>query len=113
MSPITTTIEVNRPASDVFAYVTNPTRIAEWQDGVVSGHMDGDGPHEVGDCCVTTRNIGGAQRPVISEITQIDPPTTWAVRAIDGPIRATVGVTVSPLQDGQRRCGAVGRRVVG
>ena len=49
MSPITTTIEVNRPAEDVFAYVTNPTRFVEWQHGVVSGHMDGDGPPLVGD----------------------------------------------------------------
>jgi uncharacterized protein YndB with AHSA1/START domain len=31
MSPITTTIEVNRPAEDVFAYVTNPARFVEWQ----------------------------------------------------------------------------------
>jgi hypothetical protein len=102
MSPITTTIEVNRPAEDVFEYVTNPTRFVEWQHGVVSGHMDGDGPHLVGDRCMTTRKIGDAERSVTSEITHIDPPNTWGVRAIDGPIRAIVDVTVSPLQDRRR-----------
>ena len=102
MSPITTTIEVNRPADDVFAYVTNPTRFVEWQHGVVSGHMDGDGPHMVGDQCLTTRKIGGVERSVTSEITHIDPPNTWGVRAIDGPIRAIVDVTVSPLEEGRR-----------
>ena len=102
MSPTTTTIEVNRPAEEVFAYVTNPTRFVEWQDGVVSGHMDGDRPHAVGDRCLTTRKIGGAERSVTSEITHIDPPNTWGVRAIDGPIRAIVDVTVSPLEDGRR-----------
>lgn len=37
-----------------------------------------------------------------SEITHIDPPRTWGVRGIDGPIRATVNVTVDPLDDGRR-----------
>lgn len=49
MSPITTAGEVNRPAEDVFAYVTDPAYFGEWQQGVVSGHMDSDGPHAVGD----------------------------------------------------------------
>jgi hypothetical protein len=102
MSPITTSIEVDRPAEDVFAYVTNPTRFVEWQRGVINGHMDGDGPHTVGDRCLTTRKIGGAERSVTSEITHIDAPNTWGVRAIDGPIRAIVDVTVSPLQPGRR-----------
>jgi uncharacterized protein YndB with AHSA1/START domain len=102
MSPITTTIEVNRAAEEVFAYVTDPTRFAEWQHGVVGGHIDGDGPVVVGDRCMTTRRIGGAERSVTSEVTHIDPPNTWGVRAIDGPIRAIVDVTVSPLQEGQR-----------
>jgi hypothetical protein len=102
MSPTTTTIEVNRPAEEVFAYVTNPARFVEWQHGVVSGHMDGDRPQEVGDRCLTTRKIGGAERSVTSEITHIDSPNTWGVRAIDGPISAIVDVTVSPLEDGRR-----------
>ena len=102
MSPITTSIEVDRPAEDVFAYVTNPARFVEWQRGVLSGHMEGDGPHAVGDRCVTTRKIGGAERSATSEITHIDPPNTWGVRAIEGPIRAIVDVTVRPLQDGRR-----------
>jgi uncharacterized protein YndB with AHSA1/START domain len=33
MPPITTTIEVGRPAEEVFPYVTNPSRFAEWQHG--------------------------------------------------------------------------------
>jgi hypothetical protein len=28
--------------------------------------------------------------------------TTWGVRGVDGPIRATVDVTVAPLDHGQR-----------
>jgi uncharacterized protein YndB with AHSA1/START domain len=102
MTPISTSTEVARPPTEVFAYVTDPARFVEWQQGVISGHMDGDGPHRVGDICRTTRQIGRTERSVTSEITHIDPPKTWGVRAIDGPIRATVDVAVTPLNEGQR-----------
>jgi hypothetical protein len=53
--------------------------------------------------CLTTRPIGGANRPATSELVHIDPPRTWAVRGIDGPIRAAVDVTVEPLTDSRSR----------
>ena len=46
---------------------------------------------------MTTRRIGGANRPSTSEVTHIDPPKAWGVRGIDGPIRATVDLAVEPL----------------
>lgn len=103
MAPIEVTTEVDRPAEQVFAYATDPTRFSEWQKGVVSGHMDGTGTPQVGQNCLTTRRIGFAERPVTSELTHIDPPRTWGVRGIDGPIRASVDVTVDPLDNDGRR----------
>jgi uncharacterized protein YndB with AHSA1/START domain len=97
-----TSIEVDRPPSEVFAYVTDPHRFPEWQNGVVDGHRQGDGPPAVGDKCVNTRQMGFAKRPVTSEITSLDPPRTWSVRGIDGPIRAAVDVNVEPLEEGKR-----------
>lgn len=46
---------------------------------------------------MTTRRIGGANRTVVSAVTHADPPRTWGVRGIHGPIRATVDLTVQPL----------------
>ena len=97
MAPIVSSIEIARSAEDVFSYVTDPSRFAEWQNGVIDGSMERDDSPSVGSKCITTRRIGGTAREVTSEITNIDPPTSWAVRGIDGPIRATVDVTVEPL----------------
>jgi uncharacterized protein YndB with AHSA1/START domain len=94
MPPIVATAEVDRPAADVFTYTTDPTRFPEWQAGVVSGRMDAA---EVGGRCVTVRRIGGAERPSTSELVRLEPPRAWAVRGLDGPIRAAVDVTVEPL----------------
>ena len=99
MAPITTTIEVERSATDVFAYVTDPTRFSEWQQGVVDGHLDTPDAPAVGTKCFTTRRIGGSKRASTSELTQIEPPHRWGVRGIDGPIRAIVDVTVKPLSE--------------
>src|SRR5690242_5024953 len=101
MPPITTSTEVDRPADDVFAYATDPTRFHEWQAGVVDGHLDQPGTPTVGARCLTTRRIGGANRSSTSEITHIDLPKRWGVRGIDGPIRAIIDVTVEPLTAGR------------
>ena len=37
-----------------------------------------------------------------SEITEINPPRSWAVRGIDGPVGGMVRGTVEPLDDGGR-----------
>jgi hypothetical protein len=81
----------------VFAYAIDPTHFHEWQQGVVDGHMDQPGVPAVGARCMTTRRIGGANRASTSEVTHVDPPATWGVRGVDGPIRAVVDVTVEPL----------------
>jgi uncharacterized protein YndB with AHSA1/START domain len=107
MPPIVTSAEIDRPAAEVFAYATDPARFSEWQKGVVEGHMDGaaDGtqPPAAGAKCVTTRRIGGANRPSTSELVHIDPPASWGVRGIDGPIRAAVDVLVEPLSGSRSR----------
>ena len=107
MPPIVTSAEIERPAGEVFAYATDPAKFSEWQQGVVDGHMDGQGDGTqaptVGATCVTTRRIGGASRASTSELVQIDPPRTWRVRGTDGPIRAAVDVLVEPVTDSRSR----------
>jgi uncharacterized protein YndB with AHSA1/START domain len=101
MAPVTATVEIARPATDVFDYATDPSRFDQWQKGVVEGHRDASRPVAVGDRCVTVRRIGFANRANTSQVTAVDPPCRWSIRGIDGPIRARVEVTVEALT-GQR-----------
>jgi len=103
MAPILASIEVNRSAEVVFAYATDPTRFSEWQKGVVDGAMNTPGPAKVGDHCLTTRRIGFANRVATSEVVGVNQPSTWSVRGLDGPIRATVDVTVEALSAASAR----------
>ncbi|HEY5273606.1 MAG TPA: SRPBCC family protein [Acidimicrobiales bacterium] len=103
MAPITTSTEIDRSAEVVFTYVTDPARFSEWQKGVVDGAMDPPGVPNIGDRCLTTRRIGFANRTAIAEVVHVDPPTTWSVLGMDGPIRAAVDVVVEALSGTRAR----------
>jgi hypothetical protein len=41
MAPIVSKVEIARPPDEVFSYATDPSRFVEWQQGIVSGCMEG------------------------------------------------------------------------
>jgi uncharacterized protein YndB with AHSA1/START domain len=102
MSPIVSNIEIARPPDEVFSYVTDPSRFAEWQKDVVSVRIEGGRPPSVGSRFTTTRRIGRTQRTMTQEIRESNPPRSWAVHGVDGPIRPNVNITVEPLSDSAR-----------
>ncbi len=103
MGTTTTSIGVDRPAEEVFAYATDPGRFAEWQQGVIDGSTDSPGPPAVGARFRTLRRVGPMKRRFTSEIVHVDPPSSWGVRGIDGPVRAAVEVQVTPLAERRSR----------
>jgi uncharacterized protein YndB with AHSA1/START domain len=101
MSPIVSSIEIARPADEVYAYATDPSRFAEWQRDVVSVRIEGS-PLRVGTTFITTRRVGGSKQTMTQEVTEVIPSHHWASRGVDGPIRPHASVTVEPLGDGSR-----------
>lgn len=101
MAPITSRIEIARPAEDVFAYTTDPSRFSEWQDDVVSVRIEGEA-RGVGTRFTTIRRMGRSERGMTQVITESRPPTKWAARGVDGPVRPRVDMTVEPLADNTR-----------
>jgi uncharacterized protein YndB with AHSA1/START domain len=100
MAPIVNSIEISRRPEDVFAYVTDPSHLSDWQESVVS--VRGDGPFTKGSKVVVTRRVGRMERPMTNEVTELTPPVTWSIRGVDGPIRGNVKGTVEPLEEGKR-----------
>ncbi|MER7176862.1 SRPBCC family protein [Streptomyces mesophilus] len=94
------TIEIDRPAEEVFAYATDPATFPEWQGDVVRVSLDS---REVGSRYTTVRKIGGSERSMTQEITDNEPPRFWAARGVDGPIRPNATVAVEPLGAGRCR----------
>jgi uncharacterized protein YndB with AHSA1/START domain len=91
-----------RPPDEVFAYVTNPSLLAEWQESVVNSRPEGTGPPGMGTRAVVTRQVGRSERTMTAELGEFNPPKSWGVRGIDGPVRGNVNGTIEPLDDGAR-----------
>jgi uncharacterized protein YndB with AHSA1/START domain len=102
MPPMVSRIEIARPPDEVFAYATDPSRFAEWQHDVVRVHLQEGRPPSVGSRFTTTRRIGGVEYGYTQEITELNPPRSWAVRGVDGPFRPSADITVEPLDGGTR-----------
>jgi hypothetical protein len=101
MAAIVDSVEIQRSPADVFAYLDQLERHGEWQESIVSVRRDGDGPTTVGTRAVEVRKVGGREQKMTYEITEHDPPRTFAFRGVDGPIRPVGRGRVEPL-DGAR-----------
>jgi hypothetical protein len=102
VAPITESIEINRRPEDVFAYLDDVERHAEWQEQIVEVQPEGDQPMGVGKRVRETRRVPGGDRTMTYEVTQHDPPRQSSFRVLDGPIRAVGTRSVEPVGDGSR-----------
>ena len=102
MAAITDTVEIARRPEDVFAYIDDLERHGEWQEEIVSVRVEGGGPTRVGTRAIEVRKVPGREQTVTYEITEHDPPQSFAFRGIDGPIRPVGKGSIEPLDGGER-----------
>ncbi len=102
MAAIVESIEISRRPEDVFSYVTDPARLPEWQESVVSVRREDDAPLAVGSRAVVTRRVGRREWAMTAEVSELNPSRSWRVRGVDGPVRGMVKGTIEPLDNGER-----------
>jgi uncharacterized protein YndB with AHSA1/START domain len=102
MAPLVHSVEIDRRPEDVFAYVTDPSRFAEWQEAVVRASRIDEGPIQQGSKISLTRKVGKREQTMTSELTEFSPPRSYAFRVLDGPVRARGRGSFEPLADGER-----------
>jgi uncharacterized protein YndB with AHSA1/START domain len=95
-------IEISRPPEQVFAYATDPTHLEEWQENLVETKVQTEGPTRVGSRMTQTRRVGKGTRTFTLEVTAVEPPSRFAFKGIDGPVRPQATLTFEPLEGGQR-----------
>ena len=96
-------VEINRPAAEVFGYLDQLDRHREWQSSIVSTRVETDGPTRVGTRVAERRKVPGGARDVPYEITEHEPPRKSSFRGTAGPIRPVGTVTVDPLGEESSR----------
>lgn len=102
MAAIVNTVEIARRPEEVFAYLDDVEAHSEWQDQLVGARRVTDGPTRVGTRVLETRRVGGREQQMTYEITEHDPPRSFAFRGVDGPVRPVGRGVVEPVGDGSR-----------
>jgi uncharacterized protein YndB with AHSA1/START domain len=100
MIDFTIETEIERPPAEVFAYVTDPTKLATWQTNTVSAVPETDGPLRVGSRIREVhRAPGGKKIEELVEVAEYEPDRVLGLRNIEGP---PIGgrVTVEPTERG-------------
>ena len=101
MAAIVASAEIARSPDDVFAYVTDPTNLPEWQESVVKVECK-ETPVGVGTSAQLTRRVGKREMTMTSEVVELTPPTHWVIRGVDSPVRGNVDGRIEPLDNGAR-----------
>jgi uncharacterized protein YndB with AHSA1/START domain len=96
-------IEINRPAEEVFAYLDQVDRHNEWQGSLVSATVKTAGLTRVGTRVVERRKVPGGTRDIPYEITEHDPPRKASFRGTAGPLRPVGTYTVDPTGESSSR----------
>jgi uncharacterized protein YndB with AHSA1/START domain len=91
---------IERPVGEVFAYATEPDRLATWQTNTVSAVREDDGPLGLGSRLREVhRTPGGKQLESVVEVSEYEPDRTFAMRVLEGtPVHARL--TFEPTEHG-------------
>jgi uncharacterized protein YndB with AHSA1/START domain len=77
---------VDASAEVVFDYLTDPSRLPEWQTSKTSVEQLTDGPPELGTRVrERTKGPGGKEFEQIVEFTEFDRPTRFRAHVVEGP----------------------------
>jgi carbon monoxide dehydrogenase subunit G len=100
MYKIEKSILINRPQQEVFDYLTDPAKSAEWQSGVNSSEWTSDDPPGVGSTRRTSARLLGRKIDTEVEITEWDPPNRVSSKVVSGPVPAEFTQTFEAQGDG-------------
>ncbi|MFH0519114.1 SRPBCC family protein [Streptomyces sp. M41] len=102
MTAIREVVDVDCTPDELYAYVTDPSHLPEWQLSAVSAERLDEGPVQTGSRIRVTRRIGNRQVPMTVEFDELDPPHSWDLHGVDGPVRPRTHGEIEPLDDGRR-----------
>jgi carbon monoxide dehydrogenase subunit G len=95
-------ITIDRPVSEVFAYLTDVDNLQSWQDSVLEIRRDDDAPVAVGSRWTEVREVMNRKMEQPIEVTELETDRTFTVQSLSGPVRMRVEHRLEPAGEGTR-----------
>lgn len=103
MIKFTVGTEIARPPTDVFAYVTDPAKLANWQTNAISAVAEDDKPIGLGTRVREVhRAPGGKQLASLVEVSEYEPDRVFALRMLEGALPLHARITFAQTEVGTR-----------
>lgn len=102
MAKLETSITINRPIEQVFAFAADLANNAKWQTGVIAAEVTSPGPVGVGTKYKYDAEIMGRKLETTGELTAYDPPRITAWKATSGPFPMSGSTTFESVPGGTR-----------
>ncbi len=103
MVNVRSSVVINKPIEEVFAFITTPENDAKWYIGVESrDHTPGE-PAGVGSTSQSTIRFAGLSLTVEWEVTAYDPPTAIKVKTQAGHVPVEASYTFESMNGGQTK----------
>ena len=96
------TVEIARTPEEVWAYLTDVSKVPSWQSGVHEAQIVGGGEIAAGARIEESRSLFGRDFHTTLEICDCEPPRVFGLRALGGPVAFTVRHDLEPSSAGTR-----------
>ena len=93
-------VDIDRPPSEVFGYITDTDRLAEWQSGVVEAQWQGEKAQ--GAHIREVRKFLGRRLETELEVTAYESDRRFDLRTVSGPVPFSVTQVLQPRNGGTR-----------
>ncbi|HKZ83714.1 MAG TPA: SRPBCC family protein [Anaerolineae bacterium] len=107
MAKLETSITINRPIEEVFAFAADIANYAEWETGVIAAEVTSPGPVGVGTQYKIDAEFMGRKLETTGELTAYDPPRITAWKATSGPFAMSGSTTFESVAGGTRVVSAI------
>jgi carbon monoxide dehydrogenase subunit G len=101
MIPIRGSVEIQRPAEDVFEFLSDLGNAPKWQRGVAESRRTSEGPIRVGTRFRETVRTMGMRFEAMCEVTVFDPPRKFSMTADGKMIHYEGDFTFEPIAGGE------------
>jgi uncharacterized protein YndB with AHSA1/START domain len=95
-------IVIERPPSDVFAYLSDPSKLPEWQASAMEARQETPEPMAAGTRVREVRKFLGKRMESVIEVTAHEPGRELSLKVVSGPLPFHVRQLLEPVEGGTR-----------
>ena len=102
MIKIETSVVINRPIEEVFAFVTDVEKMPQWSAELVEAKKTSEGPVGVGTTFSAVAKVLGKRMENDHEVSEYEPNSKFAFKPTSGPVQLEIEYTFESVAGGTK-----------